>query len=144
MQVMCVSVAIGTVYAVGQVVLRLSADIKTGPALYMKFGFGVELMVGLPVVGDVSVTYMVGVEMTLTSTEIKVTAFLLFKGEADLLGGMVDITITIEAAGTIDRKLGPSPSTDMTAQVTFAIDISIFLVININFSKSWSESKQIA
>jgi hypothetical protein len=144
MQVMCVSVAIGTVYAVGQVVLRLSADIKTGPALYMKFGFGVELMVGLPIVGDVSVTYMVGLEMTLTSTEIKVTAFLLFKGEADLLGGMVDITITIEAAGTIDRKLGLSPSTDMTAQVTFAIDISIFLVININFSKSWSESKQIA
>jgi len=82
--------------------------------------------------------------MTLTSTEIKITAFLLFKGEADLLGGMVDITITIEASGTIDRTLGPSASTDITAQVTFAIDISIFLVINIDFSKSWSESRQIA
>jgi hypothetical protein len=110
----------------------------------MKFGFGVELMVGLPVVGDVSVTFMVGVEMTLSTSEIKITAFLLFKGEADLLGGLVDITITIEASGTIDRKLVGTPSTDMTAQVTFAIDISIFLVINIDFSKSWSETKQIA
>lgn len=110
----------------------------------MKFGFGVELMVGLPVVGNVSVTYMVGIEMTLSTTEIKITAFLLFRGEANLLGGLVDITITIEASGTIDRKLGGTPTTDITAQVTFAIDISIFLVININFSKSWAESRQIA
>ncbi len=141
-QVMCVSLAAATVYAVGQVVLRLSADVKTGPAIYMKFGFGVELMVGLPVVGNVSVTYMVGIEMNLTSTDINITAFLLFKGEAQLIGGMVDITITIEASGTIDRPVGGP--TDITAQVTFAIDISIFLVIDINFSKSWSESRQIA
>ena len=142
LQIMCVSLAAATVYAVGQVVLRLSADVKTGPAIYMKFGFGVELMVGLPVVGNVSVTYMAGVEMNLTTTDLNVTAFLLFKGEAQLIGGMVDITITIEASGTIDRPAGGS--THITAQVTFAIDISIFLVIDINFSKSWSESRQIA
>jgi hypothetical protein len=142
-QVMCVSLAAATVYAVGQVVVKISADLKTGPSLDMKFGFGVELMVGLPVVGNVSVTYMVGIEMALTSTNIKVTAFLLFKGEAQLIGGMVDITITIEASGSIDRGLAAGPTT-ITAQVTFAIDISIFLVIDINFSKSWSESRQIA
>ena len=146
MQVMCVSLAAATIYAVGQVVVRISADVKTGPALYLKFGFGVELMVGLPVVGDVSVTYMVGIEMDLTTTEIKITAFMLFKGEADLLGGLVDITITIEASGTVDKRIGGvhDGSTSLTAQVTFAIDISIFLVINIDFSKSWSESRQIA
>lgn len=142
MQVMCVSLAAATIYAVGQVVVRISADVNTGPALYLKFGFGVELMVGLPVVGDVSVTYMVGIEMDLTTTEIKITAFLLFKGEADLLGGLVDITITIEASGTVDKRIGGS--TNLTAQVTFAIDISIFLVINIDFSQSWSETRQIA
>jgi hypothetical protein len=141
-QVMCVSLAAATVYAVGQVVLRVGADLKTGPSLYLKLGFGVELMVGLPVVGNVSVTYMAGVEMNLTTTDINVTAFLLFKGEAQLIGGMVDITITIEASGTIDRPVGGP--TKMTAQVTFAIDVSIFLVIDINFSKSWSESRQIA
>ena len=142
MQVMCVSVGVGTIYAIGQVVLRMSADVKTGPALYMKFGFGIELMVGLPVVGNVSVTFMVGIEMTLTTSEIKITAFLLFKGEADLLGGLVDITITIEASGTVDKRIGGV--TNMTAQVTFAIDISIFLIINIDFSKSWSETKQLS
>ena len=141
-QVMCVSLAAATVYAVGKVVVKISADLKTGPAIDMKFGFGVELMVGLPVVGNVSVTYMVGIEMSLTSTDIKINAFLLFKGEAQLIGGMVDITITIEASGTIDRPSGQPAS--LTAQVTFAIDVSIFLVIDINFSKSWSETRQIA
>jgi hypothetical protein len=29
-------------------------------------------------------------------------------------------------------------------QVTFALDISIFLVIDISFSKSWEEQRQIA
>ena len=32
----------------------------------------------------------------------------------------------------------------MIAQVTFGLDISIFLVINISFSESWQESRQIA
>ena len=30
------------------------------------------------------------------------------------------------------------------AQVTFGLDISIFLVINISFSESWQETRQIA
>ncbi len=129
-QVMCVSVGVGTVYAVGQVTVRMSADIKTGPALYLKFGFGAEIMVGLPVVGNASVTIMAGVEITLSSTDLKITAFLSFTGNADLLGGLVNITIYIEASGTIEKTGG---QTSMTAEVTFAIDISIFLIINIGF-----------
>jgi hypothetical protein len=48
----------------------------------------------------------------------------------------------IEASGTVDKRFGGS--TNLIAQVTFAIDISIFLVIDISFSKSWAESRQIA
>jgi hypothetical protein len=59
------------------------------------------------------------------------------------------VTITIEAKGTVSRTTLPAPNesdshTDMEAQVTFGLDISIFLVINISFSKSWSEQRQIA
>jgi hypothetical protein len=35
-------------------------------------------------------------------------------------------------------------STITAAQVTFALDISVFLVIDIDFSKSWEEQRQIA
>ena len=77
-------------------------------------------------------------------TQITVSAFLLFRGRAELLGGIVTITIQIEAKGTYQRISGPPAVTNMKAQVTFAIDISIFLVINLHFSQSWQEQRQIA
>jgi hypothetical protein len=153
LSVMCVSLAAATVYATGAVDLRTAADVKTGPELDMKFGFGAELVVGLPVVGHVSVLFMVGIEIDLNTSKITVAAFMLFRGRAELLEGLVTITIQIEAKGIIERATLPPPPpgqdpppgrTDMIAQVTFAIDISIFLVINLHFSQSWQESRQIA
>jgi hypothetical protein len=144
LSVMCVSLAAATVYATGSVDLRTAADIKTGPALHMKFGFGAEIIVGLPVVGDVTLLYMVGIEIDLDSTEITVSGFLLFRGHAEILGGIVAVTIQIEAKGSVHRTFPPQERTDLIAQVTFGLDISIFLVINISFSQSWQESRQIA
>lgn len=141
LSVMCVSLSVATVYAIGQVNLDIAADTKVGPSLKMKFGFGAQLVVGLPVVGNVSVLYVVGVEIYTDATKVVVSAFLLFQGHAELLAGLVSVTITIEAKGTISRA---NDRTDLAAQVTFGLDISIFLVINISFSTSWQESRQIA
>ncbi len=143
LSVMCVSLSVATVYAVGQVNLDIGADTKTGPMLRLKFGFGAQLVVGLPVVGNVSVLYMVGVEIYVDSTKLNISAFLLFQGHAELLAGLVSVTITIEAKGTISRDSSIN-RTDLAAQVTFGLDISIFLVINISFSTSWQEQRQIA
>jgi hypothetical protein len=148
LSIMCVSVSIGTVYAVGQVTLDIAADSKVGPTLHMKFGFGAQIVIGLPIVGNVSVLYMVGVEIYTDSTQLNISAFMLFQGHAEILGGLVGVTITIEAKGTIKRLIDPALSgggrTDLEAQVTFGLDISIFLVIDISFSTSWSEARQIA
>ncbi|MES2425992.1 MAG: hypothetical protein V4560_03430 [Bacteroidota bacterium] len=141
LSVMCVSLAAATIYAVGSVDVRIGCDTKTGPSLDLDFGFGAQIVVGLPVVGNVSVLYMVGIQMHADSGDIRVAAMLLFRGQAELLGGLVGVTITIEAKGIIDRHDG---RTDCQAEVTFALDISIFLVIDISFEKSWSESRQIA
>lgn len=141
LSVMCVSLSIATVYAVGQANLDIGCDTKGGPFLRMKFGFGAQLVVGLPVVGNVSVLYMVGVEIYTDSKTLQVSAFLLFQGHAELLGGLVSVTITIEAKGTYERT---GDRTDMAAQVTFGLDISIFLIIDISFSESWEEQRQIA
>ena len=86
---------------------------------------------------------MVGVEIYYDSTTLTLTASLLFQGHADLLGGLVNITITIEAQGSISRN-SDADKTTCEAQVTFAIDISICFVIDIDFSTSWSEQRQIA
>lgn len=141
LSVMCVSLAAATVYAVGTVVLRIGADNTLTPAFYLKAAFGVELMVGLPVVGNVSVTYAVGIEASIDSTGTVVGGFLMFRGRAELIGGLVTVTIQIEAAGKV-RAIGNR--TDCIAQVTFSIDISICFVIDIDFTESWEESRQIA
>ena len=144
LQVMCFTVGGASIYAVGQVDLKLAADTSPKISLTMKFGFGVQIGVGLPVVATVSVLFMAGVEIYADSTgHVQVSAFLLFRGHAELLGGLVGVTITIEAKGTIDKAPPPSP-TNCIAKVTFALDISIFLVIDISFSESWEEVRQIA
>ena len=145
LSVMCVSVSAATIYAIGQVNLDIAADTKIGPSLRMKFGFGAQIVVGLPVAGNVSVLFVVGVEIFAASGIVEVTAFMLFEGHAEILGGLVSITIRIEARGTVSKKaIGGGSRTDLACQVTFGLDISIFLVINISFETSWSEQRQIA
>lgn len=143
LSVMCVSLAAATVYAVGTVDLRISGDTKTGPGLAMKFGFGCEVIVGLPVIGNVSLTYMVGVEVSIDLTQVRVSAFLLFRGRAEVALGLVSITIMIEAKGTYERDIA-NDRTIMIAQVTFAVDVCVLWVIDLDFSESWSEQRQIA
>lgn len=143
LEVMCVTVGAATIYAVGSVEVRIACDTKIGPSLMLKFGFGATISVGLPVVGNVSVTYMVGCEMYADANTIELTAFMLFKGHANLLGGIVSITIYIEASGTVKRISSPE-RTDCTASVTFGLDISICFIINISFEETWQESRQIA
>lgn len=145
MSVMCVSVGVGSIYAVGQATVRISADTVTGPALYMKFGFGVEAVVALPVIGSVSVYFAVGVEMSLDSTQITIGGFVLFRGRAEILGGIVTVTIQIEASGKVqDRIGGDGGETNMIAQVIFSLDISICFIIDISFTEQWQEQRQIA
>lgn len=143
LSVMCVSVAVGTVYAVGTCTLRISADTVRGPGLALKAGFGVELMVGLPVIGNVSVYFAVGIDISIDTRVIVAGAFVLFRGRAELLAGLVTIQILIEASGKISRQLAAGP-TECIAQVTFSVDISIFLIIDISFTKKFEERREIA
>lgn len=144
LSVMCASVGAATIYATGSVNLALAADIKLGPTLSMSYGFGAEIVVGLPVAGNVSLLFMVGVDIYMDKQVLVVGAFLLFKGRAEILGGIVTIQIMIEAKGSITKAISGPDRTEMMAQVTFAIDISIAWVINISFSESWQESRQVA
>jgi len=52
--------------------LGIAADTKAGIALHMKFGFGVEIVVGLPVVANVSVLYMVEVTVGISTTDLDI------------------------------------------------------------------------
>jgi hypothetical protein len=97
----------------------------------------------LPVIANVSVMYVVGVEIYLDSKNLNVSAFLMFQGHAEVLEGLISVTIMIEAKGTIGRN-EIEKKTNLAAQVTFGLDITIAWVINISFEESWEESRQIA
>lgn len=145
LSVMCVSISAATIYAIGQANVDIAADTKIGPSLRMKFGFGAQIVVGLPVAGNVSVLFVVGAEIFIASGIVEVSAFLLFEGHAEILGGIVAITIRIEAKGTYSKKtIGGHSRTDLQCQVTFGLDISIAFIINISFTESWQEQRQIA
>ncbi|WP_026966056.1 hypothetical protein [Algoriphagus terrigena] len=146
LEVLCASVGMGTIYAVGQVSLKLACDTKIGPSILMKFGFGISIAVGLPVVGTVSVTYIVGCELYFAMPDFSITAYMLFKGKASIAGGLVSVTIYIEASGSVARKnIGTAQErTECTASVTFGLDISICFIIDISFEETWQESRQIA
>jgi hypothetical protein len=141
LQVQCFTLAVASVYAVGQVTLGIAADSKAGITLRMKFGFGAEVVVGLPVVANVSVLYMVEVEVTIAENAIHVAGLLLFRGSAEILGGLIAIAIQIEAGGGVDRV---GDETTLTAQVTFSIDICLLWVIDIDVTEHWEEQRQIA
>jgi hypothetical protein len=146
LSVMCVSISAATIYAIGQADVDIAADTKLGPSLRMKFGFGAQIVVGLPVAGNVSVLFVVGAEVFIAEGIIKVSAFMLFEGHAEILGGIVAITIRIEAKGTYAKKAlgGGASRTDLQCQVTFGLDISIAFIINISFTESWQEQRRIA
>ncbi|MEO8412673.1 MAG: hypothetical protein ABI472_03405 [Ginsengibacter sp.] len=144
LMVMCFSLGAGSIYAIGEAGIRVEADTSPMVGVTLHFGFGAQIGVGLPVVATVSVTFMIGVEVSVNSNgKMAITAFMIYKGQAELLAGLVCICIMIEAHGTIvkDGLNGPA---NCEVEVSFAIDVSIFLVINIHFSESWSESRQIA
>ncbi|PZX52423.1 hypothetical protein LV84_03429 [Algoriphagus ratkowskyi] len=152
LEVMCMTVGGATIYAIGAVEVKIACDTKIGPSLMMKFGFGASLSVGLPVIGSVSVTFMVGCEMFLSDSIVEITAFMLFKGHASLAGGFVSITIYIEARGSVKRIDGPNPvsgqpdkgETLCKASMTFGLDICIAWVIDVSFEETWEETRQIA
>jgi hypothetical protein len=141
LEVQCFTLAVASVYGVGQVTLGIAADSKAGITLHMKFGFGAEIVVGLPVVANVSVLYMVEVEIAISDSSIHVAGLLLFRGSAEICGGLVAIAIQIEAGGSVDRQ---DDKTSLTAQVTFSIDVCLLWVIDIDVTEHWQEQRQIA
>jgi hypothetical protein len=141
LEVMCFSLAVASIYGVGQVTLGIAADSKAGITVHMKFGFGAEVVVGLPVVANVSVLYMVEVEVSVSDAALDVGGLMLFRGSAEICGGLIAICIQIEAGGSVHST---ASETRLVAQVTFSIDVCVLWVIDIDVTESWQESRQIA
>jgi len=138
--VQLLTLAVAAAYAVGQVTLGAYMDVKSGElAFRVKMGFGVEIIVSIPVIGTVSVSYMMGMDFILPKdlASFTIGAFLQIRGRIELLGGIVSAELLIEATGYISHS---GERTDCVATLTFSIHISILFVCNINIGHSWQEN----
>jgi hypothetical protein len=143
LEVQCFTLGAASVYGTGQVTLGIAADSKAGIALHMKFGFGAEIVVGLPVLANVAVMYMAEVEVALSASSLQVTGLILFRGSAEICGGLVAVCIQIEAGGAVSRDFNTN-ATSVIAQVSFSIDVCVLWVIDIDYHDSWQEQRRIA
>lgn len=132
-------------YFVGSAELELGIDSQEGKSLGFKVGVGLELYTKIPVLGEVSVYMGIGMEFEFKDKGSGIFFLLVFKGEAELLGGVVVIGINLEAKGGTEKEIEDGiEKTFGVCEVEFAVEISLFFIINIEFDVTWQEKKQVS
>lgn len=128
-------------YFVGIIELEFGFDSKDGKNFSFKVAVGLELATVWPIVGKVSLMMAIGLEMEFKDSGNGIFAIMIFKGEAELLEGLIQIGISIEAKGGQEKEAG---GTFAVVEVEFAAEVSLAWVIHFEFDVTWQERKQIA
>jgi hypothetical protein len=132
-------------YFYGMVELEFGVDSKEGKSFEFKVAAGLELATKWPVVGDVSIAMAVGLDMEVKATGHGLFVLMVFKGEAELLGGAIAIGIHIEAKGGKETEHHPTgDETYGVCEVEFAAEVSLAFVIHFEFDVTWQERKRLS
>ena len=131
------------VYFVGILGFEFGIDSQEGKSFAFKVAVGLEIAAQWPVVGEVSVMMAIGLEMEWSDTGSGMFALMIFKGEAELLGGIIVIGIHIEAKGGQESETNASGETETYAicEVEFAVEVSLAFVIHFEFDETWQEKR---
>jgi len=138
------------VYFFGMLGFEFGIDSVKMVTMEFKIAVGLEVRAQWPVVGEVSVLMAVGLEMEWSSggtgPAAGVFALIIFKGEAELLGGIIVIGIQIEAKGGVEKETNSSGilETYAVVEVEFAVEISLAFVIHFEFDETWQDKRQTA
>ncbi len=145
--IMVASIGVGSIYAIGGTSLKVYGDNKKGIGLSLSLDFGAQVTVSLPVIGHASVLFMVSTSLDINKDKIIISAMILFRGECEILGGLVAIMIQIEARGAYEAGSGTNQlgysETYVEAEVTFALNLTICWIIHLDFEKSFRERRRI-
>ncbi len=137
------------IYFFGMLEFEFGLDSKEGKSFGFKVAVGVEVATNWPIVGDISILIALGLEMEWkdsgSTSSSGMFALLIFKGEAELLEGLIVIGIHIEAKGGQEKETsGGVEKTFAICEVEFAAEISLAFVIHFEFDVTWQEKKQVA
>ncbi|HCG02009.1 MAG TPA: hypothetical protein DEV93_15880 [Chloroflexi bacterium] len=132
-------------YFYGMLELEFGVDSKEGESFEFKVAVGLELATKWPIVGDVSISMAVGLDMEFKSTGHGMFALMVFKGEAELLDGVIVIGIHIEAKGGDETETEDGvDNTYAVCEVEFAAEVTLAFVIHFEFDVTWQEKKQLS
>src|SRR5262249_40512408 len=142
--IFCTSIGVVDLYFVGIVEFEFGIDSKEGKSFGFKIAVGLQLATNWPIVGEVSVTMAVGLEMEWKDSGSGIYALMIFKGEAELLEGLIVIGIGIEAKGGTEKEIeGGEEKNYAVCEVEFAAEVSLAFVIHFEFDVTWQEKKQV-
>jgi hypothetical protein len=145
LHILCFTITPGVagVYFVGILGLELGIDSQEGKSFGFKVAVGLEIAAQWPVVGEVSVMMAIGLEMEWSDKGSGMFALMIFKGEAELLGGIIVIGIHIEAKGGQESETNASGDKETYAicEVEFAVEVSLAFVIHFEFDETWQEKR---
>jgi hypothetical protein len=148
LHVLCYTITpnVAGVYFIGILGFEFGIDDSAGKSFGFKVAMGLEVRAQWPVVGEVSVMMAIGLEMEWSDTGSGIFALIIFKGEAELLGGLIVIGIGIEAKGGQEKEINSSGVTETYAivEVEFAVEVSLAFVIHFEFDETWQEKRQTA
>ncbi len=128
------------IYFVGIIEFEFGIDSKEGKSFGFKVAVGLELATNWPVVGEISVMMALGLEMEWKDTGSSYFVLMMFKGEAELLEGLIAIGISIEAKGGQETSGG---KTSAVCEVEFAAEVTLAWVIHFEFDVTWQEKKEL-
>jgi hypothetical protein len=144
--ILCVAISptLG-LYFFGLLELEFGIDSKEGKSFEFKVAVGLELATKWPVVGEVAIAMAVGLDLEFKDTGNGMFVLMIFKGEAEILGGLIAIGIQIEAKGGQETETsGGTTETFGVCEVEFAAEVTLAFVIHFEFDVTWQEKKQLS
>jgi hypothetical protein len=144
-KIFCTTVGVVDLYLVGILEFEFGIDSKEGKSFGFKVAVGLELSTTWPIVGEVAVMMALGLEMVWKDSGSEVFGLIIFKGEAELLEGLIVIGIGIEAKGGQEKEThGAVEETFCVCEVEFAAEVTLAFVIHFEFDVTWQEKKQLS
>ena len=133
-------------YFFGMIELEFGVDSKEGNSFEFKAAVGLELATKWPVVGQVAVLMAIGLDMEFKSSGHGLFVLMVFKGEAELLGGLIVVGIHIEAKGghETETDAAGTEKTFGVCEVEFAAEVTLAFVIHFECDVTWQEKKQLS
>jgi hypothetical protein len=114
--------------------------------VYVEAGIGAGLEIDVAIAsGGASIT--LDLAITITGSDIGVTAGLLGQAEVDVLDGLASVSLTLAASITMTPQPAlpafPPHDIDLTAAVAVGIHISICWVVDVDFDGSWQFTQDV-